>query len=66
MKSTIYKAIKNEAARRDNAFKAFSEADHPDARGVFDLHNAAVKDLVAEYKAAGGCRPVDQFVKEAP
>ena len=66
MKSALYGAIKAEAQRRDRVYKAFAESGHPDARKVFDLHNNIVKDLVRDYQAAGGCRPVSRFVREAP
>lgn len=66
MKSTLYRAIKSAAQDRDRVYRAFVEADHPDARRLFDLHNGVVNDLVRDYRAEGGRRPVDQFVREAP
>lgn len=66
MKSALYGAIKSEAQRRDRVYKTFAEADHPDALKLFELHNGVVNDLVRDYKAAGGRRPVSQFVREVP
>lgn len=65
MKRSLYSAAKAEAARRDRVYKAFSAAGHPDAQALYSLHNKVVEDLVRDYKAAGGKRPVDQFLGEA-
>lgn len=66
MKSELYAAIKSEAQTRDRVYRAFVEANHPDARRLFDLHNGVVNDLVRDYRAEGGRRPVTRFVREAP
>lgn len=64
MKSSLYRAAKNAAARRDRVYKAFSDAGHPDADALYNFNNKVVEDLVRDYKAAGGKRPVEQLLGE--
>ena len=61
-KTTLYGAIKREAAARD-AIPALL-ANHSDMERDYNLHNHAVNDLIRDYKAAGGRRDVSAFQRK--
>ena len=61
--NTLYAAIKVAAANRDEVYKRFCEGKHPDAERILSLENGVVSDLARDYKANGGKRNIDKFLR---